>query len=249
MSTNDAAALPPIPLRRVHGETALLVISLVISILLWASLALLAVASPGIGVVVLLYLLVIGAVYFIARVGLVTYVRGNGARLGPEQFPEIHQRVAVIAARMGMKRVPAAYLMQAGGALNALAARFIWRSMIVLYSDLIEACGDNAAARDMIIGHELAHVRAGHLRIRWLLFPSMIVPFLAPALSRAREYTCDLAGSAAAGDKDGAVRGLAILSGSDTVVSVGSDGLRLLRAPSFAEIEAAEKKLESGQSP
>ena len=43
--------------------------------------------------------------------------------------------------------------------------------------------------------------------------------------------------------------GLAILSGSDTVVSVGSDGLRLLRAPSFAEIEATEKSLKSRQSP
>jgi WD40 repeat protein/serine/threonine protein kinase len=43
--------------------------------------------------------------------------------------------------------------------------------------------------------------------------------------------------------------GLAILSGSDTVVSVGSDGLRLLSAPSLAEIEAAEKKAESGPSP
>jgi WD40 repeat protein/serine/threonine protein kinase len=42
---------------------------------------------------------------------------------------------------------------------------------------------------------------------------------------------------------------LAILSGSDTVVSVGSDGLRLLRAPSWAEIEAAEKKLERERSP
>jgi WD40 repeat protein/serine/threonine protein kinase len=43
--------------------------------------------------------------------------------------------------------------------------------------------------------------------------------------------------------------GLAILSESDTVVSVGSDGVRLLRAPSWAEIEAAEKSSQSGQSP
>jgi WD40 repeat protein/serine/threonine protein kinase len=42
---------------------------------------------------------------------------------------------------------------------------------------------------------------------------------------------------------------LAILSGSDTVVSVGSDGLRLLRAPSWEEIEATEKSSASEQSP
>lgn len=46
-----------------------------------------------------------------------------------------------------------------------------------------------------------------------------------------------------------AMKGLAILSGSDTVVSVDSGALRLWHAPSFAEIEAAEKSLKSGQSP
>ena len=45
------------------------------------------------------------------------------------------------------------------------------------------------------------------------------------------------------------IGGLAILSGSDTVVSVGSGALCLWRAPSWAEIEAEEKKLESKQSP
>jgi WD40 repeat protein len=43
--------------------------------------------------------------------------------------------------------------------------------------------------------------------------------------------------------------GLALLSGSDTVVSVGSDGLRLLRVPSWEEIEATEKSSASEQSP
>jgi hypothetical protein len=82
----------------------------------------------------------------------------------------------------------------------------------VLLSDLLEACGDNAAARDMIIGHELGHIRAGHLRGRWLLMPASFVPFLGSALSRAREYTCDRYGCSAAGDHDAALRGLAILS-------------------------------------
>jgi Peptidase family M48 len=82
----------------------------------------------------------------------------------------------------------------------------------VLLSDLLEACGDNRAARDMIIGHELGHIRAGHLRGRWLLMPASFVPFLGSALSRAREYTCDRYGWAAAADRDGALLGLAILS-------------------------------------
>src|SRR5262249_50813733 len=101
---------------------------------------------------------------------------------------------------------------QHDGALNAFAMRFLRAHMIVLFSDLLEACGENTAARDMIIGHELGHIRAGHLRGRWLLMPASFVPFLGSALSRAREYTCDRYGSAAAGDPDGALLGLTILS-------------------------------------
>lgn len=96
--------------------------------------------------------------------------------------------------------------------MNALAMRFIRMHMVVLLSDLLEACGDNAAARDMIIGHELGHIRAGHLRARWLRMPASFVPFLGSALSRARELTCDRYGCAAAGDRDGALTGLAILA-------------------------------------
>lgn len=212
MSTADATILEPIPLRRVHGETALFVVSLVIALAIWAALVYLAISNLSAVVLVGVYALLLAAVYFLARVGFVTFVRGNAARLGPDQFPELYDRVQAIARRMGMRRVPAAYLMQAGGALNALATRFIWRSMIVLYSDLMEACAAKDAAIDMIIGHELAHVRAGHLRLRWLLFPSLIVPFLGSALSRAREYTCDLMGFAVAGDRAGALLGLSVLA-------------------------------------
>jgi hypothetical protein len=113
---------------------------------------------------------------------------------------------------MGQRHMPAVYLMQQDGALNVFAMRFLRSHMVVLLSDLLEACGDNQFARDMIIGHELGHIRAGHLRARWLLMPSSFVPFLGSALSRAREYTCDRYGAAAAGDREGALTGLAILS-------------------------------------
>jgi Zn-dependent protease with chaperone function len=146
------------------------------------------------------------------HLGFVSHVRGNAVRLGPDQFPELHERVTLLAQRMGLERVPEAYLMQAGGSLNAFATRFLRSNMIVLFSDLLEQCGDNEAARDMIIAHELGHIRAGHLRWRWLIAPSLIVPFLGMALSRAREYTCDRIGAAGAGDRDGALLGLTILA-------------------------------------
>src|SRR5258705_8404543 len=108
--------------------------------------------------------------------------------------------------------VPETYLMQAGGSLNAFATRFLRSHMVVLFSDLLEACGDNTAARDMIIAHELGHIKSGHLRWRWFLLPAGVIPFLTSALSRAREYTCDRYGLAGAGNADGAGLGLAILA-------------------------------------
>jgi Zn-dependent protease with chaperone function len=152
------------------------------------------------------------AILLVMNIAFVTVIRGSAVRLGPEQFPDLYGRVEELARRMGFRRTPAVYLMQRDGALNAFAMRFLRLHMIVLLSDLLEACGDNLAARDMIIGHELGHIRAGHLRARWLLMPASFVPFLGSALSRAREYTCDRYGCAAAGDRDAALLGLAILS-------------------------------------
>jgi len=122
----------------------------------------------------------------------------------------------VLARRMELRRMPEVYLMQQDGALNAFATRFLRSHMVVLLSDLLDACGSNDAARDMIIGHELGHIRAGHLRFHWFLLPLAFIPFLGSALSRAREYTCDRYGRAAANDEDGALLGLTILAAGGT---------------------------------
>ncbi|HTT66871.1 MAG TPA: M48 family metallopeptidase [Gemmatimonadales bacterium] len=174
----------------------------------------------SLGIYLLLVVTVVGAVYalafglffFVAHAILVAQVRGSAVRLGPDQFPELYRRVLDIATRIGLDDLPDAYLMQAGGALNAFATRFLGLNLIVLYSDLLEACGDDEAARDMIIAHELGHLKAGHVKVRWLMAPAMFVPFLGTALSRAREYTCDRYGLAGAGDRSGALLGLTILA-------------------------------------
>jgi Zn-dependent protease with chaperone function len=185
-------------------EGPLFVIALLLSLALWLVAA--------VTVVGLVYAAIFGLFFFVMHLGFIAYVRGNAVRLGPDQFPELHATVVRLAGKIGLDPVPEAYLMQAGGALNAFATRFLRTHMVVLFSDLLEACGDNTAARDMIIGHELGHVHRGHLRWHWVLLPAHLVPFLAQALSRAREYTCDRYGLAGAGDSEGALLGLAILS-------------------------------------
>ena len=198
------SAEPPVVVERWPTELPLLALVAVSAAAIWALLFL--------SLIGFVYAFFIGLFLFLTHLGFVAYVRGSAVRLGPDQFPEIHTRVHDLCARAGIEKVPEAYLMQAGGTLNALATKFLRSRMIVLFSDLLEACGANTTARDMVIGHELGHIKAGHLQWSWLLFPGMLVPFLGTTYSRAREYTCDRYGAALCGDPKGALLGLAILA-------------------------------------
>jgi Zn-dependent protease with chaperone function len=159
-----------------------------------------------------LYAALIGVFLFFVHLAFITHLRGSAVRLGPQQFPELYARVTALAQRAGLSRMPEVYLLESGGSLNALATRFFRSRMVVLFTDLLEACGDDQAARDMVIGHELGHLKAGHLDWHLLLLPGSFIPFLGAAYSRAREHTCDRWGAALCGDPAGAVRGLAILA-------------------------------------
>lgn len=158
------------------------------------------------------FMVVLIVFFFLMQLSFIAHIRGSAVRLGPGQFPQLYAEIEDLALRMGFKTMPEIYVMQGGGALNAFATRFLRSHMVVLLTDLLEACGENRAARDMIIGHELGHIRAGHLRWHWFLLPASLVPFLGSAFSRACEYTCDRYGRAAAGDEDGALVGLIILA-------------------------------------
>jgi len=74
--------------------------------------------------------------------------------LSPEQFRRCTREWPTWRADWACGRTPDVFLMQQDAALNAFATRFMRMHMVVLLSDLLDACGDNAAARDMIIGHD-----------------------------------------------------------------------------------------------
>jgi Zn-dependent protease with chaperone function len=194
----------PIRVERWPSEMPLLVLVALVALLVWAVAAF--------TIIGLVYACGLAAFFFVGHAVFVAHVRGNGVRLGPDQFPELHTAVERLSQRMALTPVPETYVMQAGGSLNAFAAKFFRSNIVVLFSDLIEECGDDEAARDMIIAHELGHIHAGHLRGTWFLLPGFFVPFLGTALSRAREYTCDRYGMAGAGRRDSALLGLAILA-------------------------------------
>jgi Zn-dependent protease with chaperone function len=181
-------------------------------------LILVALASAAIWLLLLvsifgiIYAVLIGVFFFFAHLAFITHIRGSAVKLGPRQFPELHARVVELSRRAGLATIPDAYVMQAGGSLNALATKLFRGRMIVLFSDLLDACGDDHAARDMVIGHEIGHLRSGHLDWFTVLAPGRFTPFLGAAYSRACEYTCDRWGAALCGDRAGAARGLAILA-------------------------------------
>lgn len=179
-------------------------IVLILSIVMWILLT--------VSVIGIIYLGLIALFFFVTHIGFIAYVRGNAVRISADQFPELNNRITELSKRIGLFKPPDAYIMQAGGALNALATKLFSDNFIILYSDLLDACGENHTARDMIIGHELGHIKAGHLKLTWLILPGLLFPFIGTALSRAREYTCDKYGAALCGDLNGAKHGLAILS-------------------------------------
>lgn len=180
----------------------------ILAVLVSAGLWLLAAVS----IIGIVYAALLGLFFFIAHLTLIAHIRGSAIRVAPDQLPEVHEVVVRLSRRIGLRRTPEAYVMQGGGTLNAFATRFLSADLVVLYSDLLDACGDDTAACEMIVGHELAHVKRGHLRWHWFLLPSFLVPFLGAALSRAREYTCDRYGMALAGNAGDALVGLTILA-------------------------------------
>jgi Zn-dependent protease with chaperone function len=165
-----------------------------------------------VSIVGLVYGIMLGVFFFFAHLLLIAHVRGSSIKLGPQQMPALYNRVVAIAHRIGMKRPPDVYLQQSGGILNAFATRFGRRRFVVLYSELVRACGDNFDALDFIIAHELGHIHRGHLNWRWLLTPALFVPFLGTAYSRACEYTCDRYGFQASSDPNRSLDGLCILA-------------------------------------
>ena len=197
-------SLEPIRVERWPTETPFTVLVAFFAASIWLLLAFTIIGA--------VYALLIFVAVYLGHIGFIAHIRGSAVKISPEQFPDLHQAIVTLSQRIGFETIPDAYVMQAGGALNAFATKFFKANLLILYSDLLEACGENTEARDMIIAHELGHLKEGHLKWHWFLLPGMVYPFIGQALSRAREYTCDRYGYAAVSNKENALRGLAILA-------------------------------------
>jgi Zn-dependent protease with chaperone function len=184
---------------------------LVVSLVMYASLVLAGLDDPKVASMIIFYGLVFAMAGLFVHGLALGRVRGNSVRVSERQFPQLHRLAAAHARKLGMEKVPAIYLMQSGGLLNAFATRFLGRDFVIIYSDVLElALAQGEAAVGFIVGHELGHIWRGHLKYRWLTAPGRIFPYLGLAYSRACEYTCDRVGAFC--QPDGAISGLLALA-------------------------------------
>ena len=146
---------------------------------------------------VVLGVLLLGFVgYVFAQSALVAHVRGHGVQLSAEQFPDLHGQFADCCDKLGMPKLPEAYVLQGGGLMNAFAAQFLGRQFVVPLSGVVDAMQAHPDGVRFYLGHELGHLRRGHAIGGLLRLPVLWLPLIGGAYARAKETTCDLHGGA-----------------------------------------------------
>ena len=194
-------------MKLVYGkEGPLFVILMILSLLVWAAVI---VGTFGVALIVLLFVFIF---YLFIHSAYVSHIRGTGVRISQEQFPDLYAQVEGACKKLGMATVPDAYLLNSNGVLNALATRFLWRNFLVLYADIVNALDERPGAVSFYIGHELGHIRRGHLAWGPVLAPGKCFPFIGFAYRRAQEYSCDLHGLACCAGLEDAQRALVVLA-------------------------------------
>ncbi|MGJ3702123.1 M48 family metalloprotease [Variovorax sp. AFSI2.2] len=187
-------------------ERSLGIITLVLGLLVWALLVL---GTLGIA---LIYVLFGFIAYVFAQSAVIAWIKGTAVKLSPTQLPELHARFEACCGYLGIQNPPEAYLLHGDGMFNAFATRFFGRNFVVLLSDVVDAMEAQPDGINFYIGHELGHIRRGHLTGHIWRAPVLWLPLLGAAYSRAKEYTCDLHGAACCEQPDSAPRALVALA-------------------------------------
>ncbi|HBH26098.1 MAG TPA: hypothetical protein DDX54_01685 [Rhodospirillaceae bacterium] len=178
-----------------------------IAVLIWAG------AILGTFGVLLLVVLLAFVAYLFIQSWFICLLRGTGAIVSPRQFPDLNDHLEYCLDRLGMGNTPPEMIViHADGMFNALATRFLRRNYVVLFSDVVDALENEPEALRFYIGHELGHIRRGHLIWGPVLSIVTWLPLIGPGYRRAQEYTCDLHGLACCPDRGAAMRAMAALA-------------------------------------
>ena len=180
---------------RYPGEKAAFIALLLASLVTLSVLGLLVAQVPQAVVILAIYGGIGWLIGWLAKVLLMASIRGHGVRVTENQYPQIHSHVQQFADRLGLNKLPEVYVLQAT-LMNAFATKVTRRKYVVLYSHMVDAALESGDYDEvaMILGHEMAHHAAGHVRWYGFLRLGAWVPFLYMFWSRRAEYTCDRAG-------------------------------------------------------
>jgi len=156
-------------------------------------------ASLGLLLIVIAALL---AALLVAELFLHAYIKTNGVRLSPSQYPDLHETTLNFCERMGVQ-VPEVYVMQ-HCVWNAFAARFAGKGVVVLLSGAVDSILEGGRREDLgfLIGHELAHHALNHLdwKHRLLILGQWVAPWVGFWHRRHQELSCDRVALACTGD-------------------------------------------------
>jgi len=203
------------------NEKNLYAIALVFSLLVWAAVLWF---SKGL---ILIYVPFVMLGYLFAQSAFISHLRGNAVLLSETQFPDLHAQFLDCCRKLEMEP-PQAYVMMSDGVLNALATKFLRRKYVVLFSSVLDALKSRPDSVRFYFGHELAHIKRGHLDFHWVLLPALVLPLLGAGYRRAQEYTCDLHGLTVSHSKEDALAALGVLGS-------GAEKLSALNFQEFME--------------
>ena len=79
----------------------------------------------------LLFLAVGFIIYLFAQSALIAHIKGNGVELSERQFPELYAQFAECCARLQIRTLPQAYILNGNGGLNAFATKFLGDQFVV----------------------------------------------------------------------------------------------------------------------
>jgi Zn-dependent protease with chaperone function len=123
--------------------------------------------------------------------------RGYSIKVSEYNFPEIFYKSVEYSKRLGLKKLPAVYVEQQNGILNAFAAAVLGKKRYIsINAELVDIAYMEHRDFDpifFILAHEFGHVYFRHVAFKnnMFIFLTGLIPFFNSTLSRAREYSCD----------------------------------------------------------
>jgi Tfp pilus assembly major pilin PilA/Zn-dependent protease with chaperone function len=183
------------------NENPLKIIAVVVSSVVWIAVL------AGTKGWFLAYIALFGLIYLFAQSGFISHIKGTGVKVSPDQYPDIFAQLEQSCQKVELTPVPDCYVLRMNS-FNALATRFLGRSFVVLFAEVVDTLRDHPEALGFYLGHELGHLKRKHLQWHPFLMPASLLPLLGAAYHRAREYTCDRHGLACSPNLEAAQRGL-----------------------------------------